>query len=98
WLPGVSRLRRPRTAADRRAARLAPAPPQRLDRPALGRPGVSAGLPLVRRGALLGRPGAVAAGATGGTGRGAVAAVLRCRVDAPSCEPAQHWVPLGRPL
>src|SRR5690606_25383735 len=75
-LPGVPRFRGPRTAADRGPARPAPAAPQRLDRPPLGRPGLPPGLPLVCQRALLGRPDSDAARATGGTGRGAVAAVL----------------------
>src|SRR5690606_6792125 len=75
-LPGVPRFRGPRTAADRGPARPAPAAPQRMDRPPLGRPGLPPGLPLVCQRALLGRPDSDAARATGGTGRGAVAAVL----------------------
>ncbi|CAD5377648.1 hypothetical protein OF001_U210055 [Pseudomonas sp. OF001] len=78
-LPGVPRLRPARAGADRGPAQPAPDPLQRLAGAALGRPGVSHELFLVRQRALLGRAGADPARAAGGTRRGTAAPVLNCQ-------------------
>ncbi len=67
----LRRVRRPRTAPGRGAAHAAPVALQRLDCPALERPGVSRRVSLVRHPTLLGRPHPRAARADRGDERSA---------------------------
>ena len=69
-------FRRARAFVDRAAAHVAHDPPQRVDRGALGGPGVSRGVPVVRERGLLVAADDAAARAVGGDARG------RSRCDA----------------
>src|SRR5690606_848653 len=76
-LCGVPRFSGPRAAAAGGAAQPASLAPQRLAGAALGRPGLSAGLPLVHHGALLAAADRPVTRAVDGAGRGTVALVLK---------------------
>src|SRR5690606_24005239 len=76
-LRAVPRLRPARTGSHRAAAHPAPGALQRLDRTALGRPGLPHQLPLVRRTRPLAGPGADAARADRGHAATAAAGLSR---------------------